>query len=66
MITDRDIAVRAVAAGKPPQTPIADVMSPEVKYCFDSDSTDAVAKNMADIKLRRLPLLNAGRRAFAI
>jgi CBS domain-containing protein len=28
MITDRDIAVRAVAAGKPPQTPIADVMSP--------------------------------------
>jgi CBS domain-containing protein len=33
MITDRDIAVRAVAAGKPPNTPIADVMSHQVKYC---------------------------------
>ena len=66
MITDRDIAVRAVAAGKPPQTPIADVMSPEVKYCFDSDSTDAVAKNMADIKLRRLPVLNGEKRLVGI
>ena len=66
MITDRDIAVRAVAAGKPPQTPIADVMSSDVKYCFDSDNTDAVAKNMADIKLRRLPVLNSEKRLVGI
>jgi CBS domain-containing protein len=52
MITDRDIAVRAVAAGKPPNTLIADVMSREVKYCFDTDNIDAVSTNMADIKLR--------------
>jgi hypothetical protein len=64
--TGRDIAVRAVAAGKPPQTPIADIMSPEVKYCYDSDNTDAVAKNMADIKLRRLPVLNHEKRLVGI
>ena len=47
MITDRDIAIRAVAEGKGPQTPIRDVMSPEVKYCFEDDDTDEVARNMA-------------------
>jgi CBS domain-containing protein len=66
MITDRDIAVRAVAAGKPPKTPIAEIMSPEVKYCFDSDNTEAVAKNMADIRLRRLPVLNREKRLVGI
>ena len=66
MITDRDIAVRAVATGKPPQTPIADIMSPEVKYCYETDNTDAVAANMAEIKLRRLPVLNQEKRLVGI
>src|SRR5438094_10508607 len=58
MITDRDIAIRAVAAGKPPSTPVGDVMSKEVKYCFEDDDLDEVCENMADIKLRRMPVLN--------
>ena len=62
MITDRDIAVRAVAAGKPANTPIADVMSREVKYCSESDDIDTVAANMADLKLRRLPVVNGQKR----
>lgn len=66
MITDRDIAVRAVAAGKPPSTPISDVMSHEVKYCFESDDVDDVAANMSDIKLRRLPVLNVEKRLVGI
>ena len=66
MITDRDIAVRAVAAGKPPNTPIADVMSHEVKYCYESDNVDAVSANMADIQLRRLPVLNQQKRVVGI
>ena len=37
MITDRDIAIRAVAAGKGPDTPISAVMSKEVEYCFEDD-----------------------------
>lgn len=66
MITDRDIAIRAVAAGKPPTTKVRDVMSLEVKYCFEDDDLDAVAENMADTKLRRLPVLNRDKRLVGI
>jgi len=66
MITDRDIAVRAVAAGKPPTTPVREVMSSEVKYCFDDEDLDDVAENMADIKVRRLPVLNREKRLVGI
>jgi len=66
MITDRDIAIRAVAAGKPPNTPVREVMSSEVKYCFEDDDLDDVAENMADIKVRRLPVLNRQKRLVGI
>jgi len=66
MITDRDIAIRAVAAGKPPTTPVREVMSSEVKYCFEDDELDDVADNMADVKLRRLPVLNRDKRLVGI
>lgn len=58
MITDRDIAVRAVAERKGPETRIRDVMTPEVKYCFDDADLAVVAGNMADLKVRRLPVVN--------
>jgi CBS domain-containing protein len=66
MITDRDIAVRAVAAGKGPDTPVREVMSPDVKYCFMDDEVVEVAHNMADIKVRRLPVLNGEKRLVGI
>jgi CBS domain-containing protein len=66
MITDRDIAVRAVAQGKPPTTPVSEVMSREVKYCFEDDDLSEVAQNMADIKLRRMPVLNREKRLVGI
>jgi CBS domain-containing protein len=66
MITDRDIAVRAVAAGKGPDTPIREIMSNEVKYCFEDDDLEEIAHNMADIKLRRLPVLNENKRLVGI
>jgi CBS domain-containing protein len=66
MITDRDIAVRAVGAGKGPDTPIREIMSKEVKYCFEDDDLDEVAENMADIKVRRLPVLNRDKRLVGI
>lgn len=66
MITDRDIAVRAIALGKGPDTPVRDVMSQEVKYCFEDDDVNEVAQNMADIKVRRLPVLNKSKRLVGI
>ena len=62
MITDRDIAVRAVAQGKSPETPVRDVMSPELLYCFDDQEIEDVARNMGDVKVRRLPVVNRDKR----
>ena len=66
MITDRDIAIRAVAAGKAPKTKVRDVMSAEVKYCYEDDDLEEVARNMAEIKVRRLPVLNHQKRLVGI
>ena len=66
MITDRDITVRAVAQGRGPDTPIREVMTDDVKYCFEDDDTDAVARNMADIQVRRLPVLTRDKRLVGI
>jgi CBS domain-containing protein len=66
MITDRDIAVRAVAEGKGPDTPIREVMTEDVKYCYEDDDTDDVARNMADIQVRRLPVLTREKRLVGI
>jgi CBS domain-containing protein len=66
IITDRDIAVRAVAQGRGADTPIRDVMSRDVKYCFEDQSVDEVTRNMADIRVRRLPVLNRDKRLVGI
>ena len=41
-------------------------MSTEVKYCFEDEDLDEVAENMADIKVRRLPVLNREKRLVGI
>ncbi len=67
MITDRDIAIRAVAQGKGPDTPVRDVMSTEqVMYCYEDDELDHVAKNMGDVRVRRLPVVNREKRLVGI
>jgi CBS domain-containing protein len=66
MITDRDIAVRAVAEGLGPTTAIRSVMSSDVRYCFEDEDVGHVLKNMGDIQLRRLPVLNRKKRLIGI
>lgn len=66
MITDRDIAIRAVAAGKSATTEVGQVMSKEVKYCFEDEDVSHVAQNMGDIQLHRLVVLNRDKRLVGI
>jgi len=66
MITDRDIAVRAVAEGKAPETPVREIMSSEVCYCFADQELDEVAANMGEIKVRRLPVVDRNKRLVGI
>ena len=66
VITDRDIAIRAVAEGREPDTRVRDVMSPEVKYCFDDEDLDHVTQNMGEIQVRRLPVVDRDKRLVGI
>jgi CBS domain-containing protein len=66
MITDRDIVLRAVAKGRDPQTTVRDVMTERIQYCFEDDDVLGVAENMANLGVRRLPVLNHDKRLVGI
>ena len=67
MITDRDIAIRAIGQGKGPDTPVREVMSTEqVLYCYEDEDLDHVAKNMSEQQVRRLPVVNREKRLVGI
>ena len=58
MVTDRDIAVRAVAEGRGPDTPVREVMTEGALFCFDDQDVDDVALTMGDAQVRRMPVLS--------
>ncbi len=66
ILTDRDIVVRAVCAGKTPDTTVGEAMSCEIKYCFEDQDIEEVAENMGQIQLRRLPVVNRDKRLVGI
>jgi hypothetical protein len=41
-------------------------MSPEVKYCFEDEDVAHVAENMAELQVRRLPVMNRDKRLVGI
>ncbi|HLW57394.1 MAG TPA: CBS domain-containing protein [Bacteriovoracaceae bacterium] len=67
MITDRDIAIRAVAEGKDPnKVQVGEVMTSKVLYCFEDQNVHDVIKNLGQNKVRRLPVLNRDKRLVGI
>jgi len=59
MLTDRDITVRAVAAGRDPRTThVRDIMTPDVVYGFEDQHVQDAARLMEQYQIRRLPVLN--------
>ena len=66
MITDRDIAIRGVAAGKGPDVTVGEVMSTRVLYCFDDEDVGDVCDNMGELQVRRLPVVNREKRLVGI
>jgi CBS domain-containing protein len=67
MITDRDIVVRAIAQGKQPDDcTVRDVMSHEIKYVFEDETTDGLAQKMAELQIKRLPVINRDKRLVGI
>ncbi|HEV2611805.1 MAG TPA: CBS domain-containing protein [Noviherbaspirillum sp.] len=59
MVTDRDIAIRGAAAGKSPHSAhVEDVMSTEVRWCFEDEPLDDVIQQMSYNQIRRLPVIS--------
>jgi CBS domain-containing protein len=67
MITDRDITIRAVAAGRDPgQTRVSDVMTPDLVYCFEDQDVQEAASMMEERQIRRLPIISRDKRLVGI
>jgi len=67
ILTDRDITIRAVAAGKEPgECKVREVMSPEIRYIYDDELVEDAARNMTQLQVRRLPVLNREKRLVGI
>jgi CBS domain-containing protein len=59
MVTDRDITIRSTAAGRSPQEAHVDeVMSTELRWCYEDQSLDDVMVQMGDSQIRRLPVVS--------
>ena len=66
IITDRDIAVRGVAEGRGPDTPVSDLMSDGIICAREDEDISTVAQRMSDEQIRRLPVLDAEDRLCGI
>lgn len=67
MITDRDIAVRAVAKGcDPSETAVSEIMTPSIVYIFADQSVEEATRVMQEHEIRRLPVLNRQKRLVGI
>ncbi len=67
VITDRDITVRATAAGhSPSDCKVGDVMTEEVDYVFEDDDVQNAANKMKERQIRRLPVINREKRLVGV
>ncbi|KRG71537.1 CBS domain-containing protein [Pseudoxanthomonas dokdonensis] len=58
MLTDRDIVIRGVAQGLGADARVSEAMNGQVRYCYQDQDVDEVARNMAELQLRRMPVVN--------
>jgi CBS domain-containing protein len=65
-ISDRDIAIRAIAAGKGPDSSVREVMSEGIAWAYEDDSVEHAAEIMSEHPVRRLPVVNRAKRLVGI
>lgn len=66
-VTDRDIVLKCVAEGKDPEKcTINDIMTEKLYYCFDDQNVEEIVENMAEIRVKRLPVVNRDKRLVGI
>jgi CBS domain-containing protein len=65
-ISDRDIAIRAIAEGKESTTRVRDIMSDGIVWAYESDSVEDAARIMSEHQVRRLPVVDRDKRLVGI
>ena len=65
-LSDRDIAIRAVADGMDASTKVRDVMSEGIAWAYEDDSVEKAAKLMSERQVRRLPVVDRDKRLIGI
>lgn len=66
IITDRDIVVSVLGRGHSTSMAIAEFMTVSPEVCDESDDTATVALRMRGLGVRRLVVVNGGRRVVGI
>lgn len=66
VVTDRDVIIRGLAHGLHLDDPVSKVMTNKVLYCFEDDSVEQAAANMARNQVHRLAVLNKDKRLVGI
>jgi CBS domain-containing protein len=66
MITDRDIAVRGIAKGYGPDTPVRELMTDDLVIVRIDDSVEDAASKMSEAQVRRLPVIDRDERLCGI
>jgi CBS domain-containing protein len=66
IVTDRDIAVRAVSTGMDLESPIERIASGPVAWCFEEDDIETIQRKMADQQIRRIPVVDHDKRLVGI
>jgi len=66
IVTDRDLAIRAIASGKDSTTKLNDLMTPVASCCGPDDDLRDVEQKMAELQVRRIPIVDANGRCVGI
>jgi CBS domain-containing protein len=66
-LTDRDIVVRCTAAGfDPSKHEVRHIMTENVLYCFQDDDVEKVCRNMAEVRVRRMPVMTRDKKLVGV
>ena len=66
IITDRDLAIRAVAEGLSADSPVSGCLTHEPRCCSEDADVDEVARVMSENQVRRVPIVGAEGRVVGI
>jgi CBS domain-containing protein len=66
IVTDRDLTVRAIAEGRDGETKLSELMTASPASCNQDDDLRDVEQRMAELQVRRIPIVDAGGRCLGI